>query len=829
MATVGNLFVNIGASSRGVEQATKKATAAVKSMKADIDGALSNVPGLDRALGPLNSLLGFFKKITGDSKGMAAQLKVITGLEGDLVKATDRAAEAQKKLAMAQKYAGMQAKRNAMDEPLNRATAAVNKHLEAVRSYEARINRANVRGAAYNSMIRKQEGNLRRLAGAEREMNRRRAESAASDKKLGMMRGLLQRGGVKVRADGGIDLDAIKAQAAGAGGAVGAIREKLSAARSALAQFGALSVTSAAGLAVLGGGIVAAGGAAVAFTLSMAKSASALYDQASALGVTVSSYQRLRDTFNELGVAPGVAEMAMQRLQAELQSAVEGSEDAQKKFARLGIDFQAMAQMDTASAFDAVLDRLRALGTQGEKIKSLRDLFGRQGVGMAAAVNATAEEIAHASSVAASLKLPDQLIGALDQTNDSAHAMFRAFENVGYVLAGELAPSVDILTVGIREMLTQNTEPLVSGFKSIAVFLAVIVDIVQVVGKILKFVWNIVQAIGGILLTVILAAVSEVQKGVGYIVKGIEYMTGATTGFGEALIEASKQTQEIMGATAQGVAEDLSEGVSVFTDGFNSATLKWLDGVEQKYGDTKQHIASEPIAIAVAVNEESLKKIEEKMKALRDRVATFNMTDTQKELYELKNLGAGADVMKEAEALGKQLEAMEAQKKAHEDIKSIMDDLQEQADTALMTEEQKLQYKLKQLNASEEELAKARALSAAIKERTELLKAQEASAQTLEDLREKVRKKQIGEDAFAREQFAKGASAAQLAEFDRLQKQLAALEDPTAVTETASTAFGSFKMAGDVKQNEMLKETTTQTGLLEAIAKNTQYWAGALS
>jgi hypothetical protein len=798
-------------------------------MKADIDGALSSVPGLDRALGPLNSVLGFFRKITGDSKGMAAQLKVIAGLEGDLAKAGDRAAKSQQDLAMAQKYAAMLAKRNAMDEPLNRATAAVNKHLEAVRSYDAKINRSTARGAAYNSMIRKQEGNLRRLAGAEREMNRRRAESAASDKKLGMMRGLLQRRGVNVRADGGIDLGALKSKADSAGGAVGAIREKLAAARSALSQFGALSVTSAAGLAVLATGAIAAAGAAFAFTLSMAKSASQLYDQAAALGITTSAYQRLRDSFMELGVAPGVAESAMQRLQAELQNAVEGGEDAQKKFARLGLDFNALAQMDAAQAFDAVLERLRALGTQSEKIKSLRDLFGRQGIGMAAAVNATAAEIAHANKVAASLRLPDELFRALDETNDSAHAMFRAFENVGYVLAGELAPTVDLVTKGIRELLTQNTESMVSGFKSIAVFVAVIVDILQIVGRVLKFCWNIVQALGGILLTVILAVVSEIQKGIGYIVKGIEYATGATTGFGEALIEASKATQEVMGAAAQGIGEDLMEGVGAFTEGFESATLKWLDGVEARYGDTKRQIETQPIAIVAKVDEESLKKIEEKMKALRERVATFNMTDTQKELFDLQNLGASPEVLKEAEALGKQLEAMEKQKKMQEDIKSIMDDLQTEADTALMTEEQKLQYKLRQLNASEEELARARELSAAIKERTELLKAQEASAQTLEDLREKVRKKQIGDEAFAREQFAKGATAAQLAEFDALQKQLKMLEDPTAVTESASTAFGSFKMAGDVKQNEMLKETTTQTGLLERIAKNSEYWAGVLS
>jgi hypothetical protein len=360
-------------------------------------------------------------------------------------------------------------------------------------------------------------------------------------------------------------------------------------------------------------------------------------------------------------------------------------------------------------------------------------------------------------------------------------------------------------------------------------FLAVIVDIAQVVVGLFKIGVNIVQALGGVLLTGVLAAVTAVQKGVGYIVKGLEYATGATTGFGQALIDAADQTWEVTKAAGAGIVDDLGEGLSVFTTGFESATLKWLDGVEKRYGDTKRQIQSQPIAIAAKVDEESLKKIEEKIKALRERVATFNMTDTQKELFDLKNLGASPEVLKEAEALGKQLEAMEKQKQMQEDIKSIMDDLQTQADTALMTEAQKLEYKLRQLNASEQELARARELSAAIKERTELLQAQEDSARTLQDLRDKVRQKQIGDEAFAREQFAKGATPAQLAEFDRLQQQLKFMEDPTAVTDTATTAFGSLKMAGDVKQNEMLRQSTTQTGLLERIAKNSEYWAGVLS
>lgn len=946
MATVGNLFVNIGASSRGVEQATKQASAAVRSMKSDIDGALAQVPGLDRALGPLNSLLGFIKKISGDSKGMAAQLKVVAGIEKDLASATDKAAKAQHDLAAGQKYAAMVAKRSGMEEHLQKATAAVNKNVEAFRSYEARINRSTVRGAAYNSMLRKQEQNLRLLSATQRELSRRQSEASASDSKIGRMRKVLEQRGIAVRKDGGIDVEALKSKAASTAGAVEALQSKLVGAKNALKQFAALPAMSAMGMGLLAAGFVSAAGAAIGFAMSMAKVASDLYDQASALGITVSQYQKLRDTFAELGVAPGVAESAMQRLQAEMQNAVEGSEDAQDKFRRLGLDYNALAKMDASQAFDAVLTRLRALGSQGEKMKSLRDLFGRGGIGMAAAVNATAEELAHASHVADSLRLPDDLIRALDNTNDGAHAMWRAFENIGMLFAGELVPVVDLLTKSLREALTQDTQSLVTGFKVMALGVAMVVDAITSAIRQLTVVWNILQAIGGVIVSAIAGALALVIAPIGYIIKGVEWLLGASSGIGDALVSSADLLGNVALESIKGAGEDIAEGWNAAMSGGSKATRAVLDNMFNQYGDTKRAIESQPIAIAAKVDDESIKKIGEKMKALRDRVATFNMSDAEKELYELRGMGADDSALAFASALTKELEQLEKQKKAREDIKSIMDDLQVQADTALMSEEQKLQYKLRQLSASEAELAKARELSAAIKERTELMKAQEDSArtleqlrekvraaqigedafareqfkkgatgsqleefdrltkqlqelekqkemqeeiksimedlqtqadtalmteeeklqyklkqlnaseeelararelqaaikergellkaqensvQTLEDLREKVRKKQIGEEAFAREQFAAGATAAQLAEFDALQQQLKMLEDPTAVMDTADTAFGSFKMAGDLKQNEMLKEATAQTDLLQIIARNTQGMNGVLT
>jgi hypothetical protein len=334
--------------------------------------------------------------------------------------------------------------------------------------------------------------------------------------------------------------------------------------------------------------------------------------------------------------------------------------------------------------------------------------------------------------------------------------------------------------------------------------------------------------------------------------------------------------------------EALGAGIDAFVP---DATIAVAKGIANGYTNAKATIDSNPI-IPKVENKEATKRLEDlgkMMDDLRLEASQLGMSDDQKKLGEMKRLGANPAQLAEAQALQEKIALFNEQQKIAEDVKGIMDDLQQQADTALMTEKEKLVYKLKQAGADQKAINDALLLNAAIEERTQLAEGQKAwgdfmkgldkslldattsreqqirrlaeaagllgkdlddavtkamemesaiaaaekakkdqedIASTLSNLQDEVRKSQIGDVAFEREKLAeKGATDAQLQQFDQLQAQLALTngkpDEAQSMVQSIDTAFGQFKFAGD-QGDQMLSESVAQTDLLNRIATATE-------
>lgn len=940
MATVGNLFVNIGASTAGLERGAQKAKATVKSLKTDLTGALGNIPGIGPMVAPFERLVELIQKgMGGTSKGLeaarvmaetqkaiaraeSAHQKAVEGVakaKQGLASATDAAARAQNDLNAGAKLTRLLAERDKSAEKAAKTLPHLQKAAAAYQAQESRINAATFRGAAYNSMLQKQQGLLAKLNVLKAQQAKIQGDLDAKQGKVGRVQSVLQSRGVTVRPDGGVDLKGLQSAAQASADKVAKAQERvrgamekakesadhvqrlkdqLKSAGEVAKQFSKLSVASGLGIGLIAVGALAAVGGLISLTSAMSKMASELNDQATALGVMPSQLQRLRDSYVELGVAPGVAETAMQRLEATLQEAVEGSEDAREKFSRLGLDINALSTQDSVQALDTVMTRLRQLGSQGEKMKSLRDLFGKGGMGMAAAVNATGEELDHVAKVAASLTLPDAMIQQLDGTNDQLHALGRAFDNVKTILASAFAPAVENIAISLREMMTADFNGMLGGMQSIALVVAIIADVLATAVNTLRMVWNIVQAIAGLLLTAVVGGLAAILKIVQAVVYAVEWLSGASHAISDSVGGAAAAAWDTTKQLAKGAGEDVVEAFNAGVDAIKpDNAIAVINGIAQGYDKTKHHIESQPIAVNIVDKEaqQKLKDYDKAMAALQDRVATLGMTERQKELFNLQKLTKNPVALDNADQLLYQIEQYEKQQKIMQDTKAIMDDLQQQADTALMSERQKLVYKLQQAGADKEQIKTALALNAAIAERTQLAEGQEAwktflqgldkslfeatasreqqirklaeaagllgkdldaavanalkmesaiaeaekakqaqadVASTLESMQEEVRRAEIGDRAFAREQFVKQLEAAKapdmaakLAEFDRLQALMPAdvakgSKDQQALVDSIDTAFGTFKTGSSVSER-MLTESQTQTDLLDKIATST--------
>lgn len=862
MATVGNLFVNIGASTQGLEKGTQKARSLVKSLKGDISGALSSIPGLGGIIGPMEKVFEVMQRAAGKSKDTAAAIDRVASLQTKLASATDKATKAQGDLNAGAKHMRLLYERDKSAEKMGKLMPHLQAAAKAYQSQEAKINASTARGAAYNSMLGKQERLLQKLNVLKAQQAKIGAEVAGKESKLGRSTEVLKSRGVTMKADGGVDLGALQKRAENSQGVVAGLQSKLDGAKAAVKEVGGLSVTSAAGVGLLAVGMVAAAGSAVGLTIAMAKQASELNDQAIALGISSSALTGLRDSMAMIGVPAGVAESSMQRLQIELQNALEGSEDAADKFKRLGIDINSLQGTDAAQALEVVLGKIRQFGTQAEKMKTLRDLFGRGGIGMAAAVNATSKELAEAQTIANSLKLPDSMISGLDQTSDRVDMLYRAFDNVKMMFAAAFGPAVEKIADSLREMLTTDTSAMLGGMQAIAAAIAAIVDIVAFFLNLLRVVWNIVQALGGFVMGVLVAAFTALLAVMQGIVYAMEYMAGAShtvsAGIGQMVSAAAETTKEL----GKGIGSDLMEGVTAGIDSVvPDATIAVAKGIAKGYENAKATVETNPL-IPKVDNKEATKRLEDlgkMMDDLRLEASQLGMTDAQKKLGEMKRLGANPAQLAEASALQQKIELFNKQQKIAEDVKGIMDDLQQQADTALMTEKEKLVYKMKQAGADQRAINDALLLNAAIEERTQLAEGQKAwadfmqgldkslldattsreqqirrlaeaagllgkdlddavtkamemesaiaaaekakqdqedIASTLSNLQDEVRKSQIGDVAFQREKLAaKGASMEQLQQFDQLQAQLAATNAAGAKPDEAQSMVQSFDTA----------------------------------
>jgi len=920
MATVGNLFVNIGASTQGLEKGTQKARSLVKSLKSDISGSLSNIPGLGGILGPIEKVFQAIQGVAGKSKTATASAKdAVAAIEREATKGVERVASLQTKLTAATAQA------TKAQGDLN-AGAKYSKMLFQQRDIEGTLSRIKDRVAAATAEYKKaqeqvvksassvavdganqrQYAALERLTALARERVRVEKELSAVASKTGRTKSVLESRGVTIGRDGGVDRAALQKAADSsqsvvsglqtklgeAKGVVAGLQSKLDGAKSAVKEVGRLAITSGAGVAFLAGGMVAATASAIGLTIAMAKQASELNDQAIALGISSSALTGLRDSMAMIGVPAGVAESSMQKLQIELENALEGSEDAADKFKRLGIDINSLNGKDAAQALEVVLGKVRQLGTQGAKIKSLRDLFGRGGIGMAAAVNATATELAEANTIAASLKLPDSMISGLDQTSDRVDAMYRAFDNLKMMFASAFGPAVKDMADSLREMMSSNFDGMMGGLQAVALTLAVVVDLVAAVANIFRVVFNIVQSLAGLVNGVFMLAWYGILKVIQAIVYAVEFLARAGHDVSGAIGDAASIAFETAKESAKSAGTDAVEAFGAAIDAVvPNASIAVVQGIAKGYENAKATVETNPL-IPKVDNKEATKRLEDlgkMMDDLRLEASQLGMTDDQKKLGEMQRLGASPAQLAEAQALQEKIALFNKQQKIAEDVKGIMDDLQQQADTALMTEKEKLVYKLKQAGADQKAINDALLLTGAIGERTQLAEGQKAwgdfmkgldkslldattsreqqirrlaeaagllgkdlddavtkamemesaiaaaekakkdqedIASTLSNLQDEVRKSQIGDVAFEREKLAeKGATDAQLQQFDQLQAQLALTnakpDEAQSMVQSFDTAFGQFKFAGD-QGDQMLSESVAQTDLLTRIATATE-------
>ena len=783
MATVGNLFVNIGASTKGLEQGLKKAQKDVKafgdSTKSSLQGLAGSLPGVGEWLGKFEKAGKFVDNLKGSIDLFRGGVEAAAKKQQELTAAIEASRAADQALASAKgarKNIGMAREMLAKQgiDP-NKAvaalkiedTSAVRKSIAAaiVKQTEAEKALAGAQAFAAKAAKGKDPFTGQFLSAADKikvaekatkelaqaQANYTAAVSATtkahgalaavqkSNREKEATRGKLNAMGIDLsKGQGALKLPSLATfqdASKSAAEKVGALRKSIAEAAAETKIFG-MPLSSAGGaLTVVGAAAVAAVAGLLAFTKHQAHLMDALKDTAVAAGMNVEAYQQMNSTYAELGVAAGVAMTTSQRLGITIEEAAQGSEGAREKLDRLGIAYEDIGSLSPDKALALTISKIRELGSHRERMAALRDMFGKGGMGLAAAVNATNEEFKVASERAAKIVIPQKIVDDLAEVNDKVEAAGGAFGKLSAMLASTFAPVLSDLADTLFEMFTADPAALMGAFQSIAITCAVIYDVIAAIVNLLKAAVNIVMALGGALGGAVIGSLFLIVETIRLAVKGFEVLTGMSSELSDSMAEGSLVLKETSKNLFKGAGSDIVDvGSNLYDAIVPNATMGVVHGIQDGMQQSKAAIEGEPITLKATMSKSSLKEVEDDIQKLRDKVQLIQLGEAGVQMAKMSSAGASPQQMAEAQALQDKIGFLELQAAVAKQIADVEDDIAKATMTAY-------DYTVKRAIAEGATLENAKEL-AAMQDHLEGIKKQEetykAIGSTIADLQTKV-------------------------------------------------------------------------------------------
>lgn len=193
------------------------------------------------------------------------------------------------------------------------------------------------------------------------------------------------------------------------------------------------------------------GGAAITgfalLTKRSLESADAIAKTADKIGVSTSALQELRFAASQTGVSQGTLEMALQRMTRRLAEAAQGTGEAKKAIAELGLDAQALAKMAPDQAFRKIADAMEGVSHQGDRVRLAMKFFDSEGVALVNTLNGGSASLDEFSRKAhdMGLVIKEDLIRNAVDTNDKLDVLSTLISTQVSSAVLSLAPQITSL------------------------------------------------------------------------------------------------------------------------------------------------------------------------------------------------------------------------------------------------------------------------------------------------------------------------------------------------------------------------------------------------
>jgi lambda family phage tail tape measure protein len=208
--------------------------------------------------------------------------------------------------------------------------------------------------------------------------------------------------------------------------------------------------------------------------------ADAISDLAKGFDLTVAKTLQFRDAIKQSGGNAEGASKILSTLFSKIEDARSGNESVISQFERIGISFEELSRMKPDEALNRVFNALSKIGDTYQRVKAVKDLLGKQGIGL---------EISEvASRLNMSTAAYNQYANSIEKVGKVNDNLAQSFDNMKIAFADMIAPLTRDGVVSIEKfkaaMVGLTAATVVGGLIQIVTLSAKLIQIWQTGAKV---------------------------------------------------------------------------------------------------------------------------------------------------------------------------------------------------------------------------------------------------------------------------------------------------------------------------------------------------------
>lgn len=392
------------------------------------------------------------------------------------------------------------------------------------------------------------------------------------------------------------------------------------------------------------------------------------------LGIQTEELGKLQYAASFAGVSNEDLGIGIQKMLATLDKAVHSGGDAAAAFNRLGLDAQKLANLPTAEAFGQISQALDGVQNASERVGLERAIFGKGGTSLNALIGEGSDQLQKfgAEAVASGNALNRIDSNKVEQANEAINRVEKALTGAANILAVQLSPFLTAFADKLESAATSGTGlsgAVVSGFESIVKGVAIAADYLDL----LKAGWNTMRGVAG-------TAILETLEPLNLLIQAVDYLYTKLHGTGSQFAATSQAIVQGLRDETAAAFKEAGDDINTFNSGANvGKASKLFDAIRsgaqtaaEANAKLKQHLGG--VTDEVEQDDKGVEKAAKTIEELKSKVEEFGKAKEAVLAIQLAGEGATSQQIAQAQGYQKQLDALEQQKKAHEDAaKSAQD------------------------------------------------------------------------------------------------------------------------------------------------------------